>query len=170
MSAVRRQYAAGTSVSIEKSKAEIDTLLGKHGAAQRGVMHDEESLTASVVFSLAGRRYKVTIPLPERRDGFQGQGVPRGWSTWTEGHKCAFMRDRWEQACRERWRGLLLLVRAKLEIVSLGLSTIEKEFLADLLLPNGETAHQTVGAYMQRLVERGYEGPLALPAHEDSKS
>ena len=38
-----------------------------------------------------------------------------------------------------RWRALLLLCKAKLELVASGHSNFEREFLADILLPNGET-------------------------------
>jgi hypothetical protein len=44
-------------------------------------------------------------------------------------------RAQWDQAYRERWRWLVLLTKAKLEIVRVGVSTCEREFFADLLLP-----------------------------------
>jgi excisionase family DNA binding protein len=33
----------------------------------------------------------------------------------------------WEQACKARWRALLLVIRAKLEAVACGISTVEDE-------------------------------------------
>ena len=35
-----------------------------------------------------------------------------------------------DQACRQRWRALLLVIKAKLEAVTAGISTVETEFLA----------------------------------------
>lgn len=35
-------YAAGTQVSVEKSRAELDALLAKHGCSARGIMSDAE--------------------------------------------------------------------------------------------------------------------------------
>ena len=48
----------------------------------------------------------------------------------------------WEQACRQRWRALLLIIRAKLEAAEAGISTLETEFLANIVLPDGRTAGQ----------------------------
>jgi hypothetical protein len=45
----------------------------------------------------------------------------------------------------------------------MGVSSFEREFLADLLLPDGQTAHRALGAYMEELIAKGYSGPLALP-------
>jgi hypothetical protein len=143
-------YAKGTVVPVEKSKAEIDTLLGRHGALQRGIVHDEIRGVAIVGFTHAKRKYRIEVPLPSERD--------------TSSRSPKSRRDQLEQLTRERWRGLLLLLRAKLEIVRLGASSIEREFLADLLLPDGATAERTIGEYMCRLVENGYEAPLQLPA------
>ena len=43
-----------------------------------------------------------------------------------------------EQACRRRWwPTLLLIIRAKLEAVEPGITTLESEFLANPVLPNG---------------------------------
>jgi hypothetical protein len=158
-------YAKGTSVSVERSKAELDTLLGKHGAAQRAIMHDEPAGFAAVVFVLRGRKYKIEVPMPTPAAVTpKAAAEPRGWSGWDEARRAQWVRLQWEQACRERWRGLVLLVKAKLEIVRMGVSTFEREFLADLMLPDGHTAHQTIGAYMERLIADGYQQPLALPA------
>ena len=41
------------------------------------------------------------------------------------------------QACRQRWRALLLIIRAKLEAVESGITTLESEFLANIVLPDG---------------------------------
>lgn len=163
MTTTKRGYAAGTTVPIERSKSELDGLLGKHGATQRGLLHDEEALVACVVFTLAGRRYKIAVPLPMQEQKPPAGKWPRDWHRWGADRRAQWLRERWEQVCRERWRGLVLLCKAKLEIVALGLSTVDREFLADLLLPSGETAHERLGAYMTKLIAEGYTGPLALP-------
>ena len=48
----------------------------------------------------------------------------------------------WEQEAREKWRALLLCIRAKLESVSSGVETFEQAFLAHMLLPSGETVSE----------------------------
>ena len=47
-----------------------------------------------------------------------------------------------EEACRQRCRALLLIIRAKLEAVESGITTLEIEFLANILLPDGGTVGQ----------------------------
>lgn len=41
-------YAAGTTVPVERSRAELDKILAKHGATQRGVVQDDEAGRAAV--------------------------------------------------------------------------------------------------------------------------
>ncbi len=148
-----RPYAAGTEVPVEKSRAEIERLLSRHGAAQLGIVSDAEQGLAVVLFTIAGRQVRLRVPLPRlqevraacRQGEFRGDPV-----------------SRWEQLSRERWRAVLLLVRAKLELVELGISTIEREFLADIALPNG----QTVGEHLRPQLEEAYRSgrmPPLLP-------
>jgi hypothetical protein len=135
-------YAKGTTVSVERSRAEIDTLLGKYGATQRGIQTSETA--AQVAFVIEGKKYRIDVPLPELRE-FRG-----------DARKC-------EQGCRERWRCVVLLLKSKLQLVQLKMSTVEREFLADMVLPNGRTAGQELGDYMAKLLAEGYTSPLALP-------
>lgn len=167
-------YAAGTSVSVEKSKFELDTLLKKHGASQRAFADDDTGGRAVVVFTLSGRQYRLEVPLP-RRDDFKprtyGDGgkllpkeqrvdEPRGWRAWGATSRDAWVQSRYEQATRERWRAVLLLVKAKLEIVALGLSSVEKEFLADLVLSDGRRVHDALKAPIESMYATGKMPPL----------
>ena len=61
-------------------------------------------------------------------------------------------RSAWEQACRQRWRPLLLIIRAKLEAVESDITTLESEFLANIVLPNGGT----VGDWLVPQIEEVY--------------
>ena len=149
-----RAYAEGTQVSAEKSKSELDTLLAKHGATQRGVMSDDAEGTAVVFFRLHDRHYRLDVPLPKLGDyatpaelswkQAKGKKVPQRWDHWTVAQRTQWVRWQHEQGCRERWRAVVLLVKAKLEIVQLGLSSAEREFLADLVLPDGRRMHQAL--------------------------
>jgi hypothetical protein len=49
-----------------------------------------------------------------------------------------------DQERRQRWRALLLVVKAKLEAVDSGISTIEQEFLAWVVCGNGQTIGQAL--------------------------
>jgi len=46
----------------------------------------------------------------------------------------------WQQACRARWRALLLCIKAKLEAIESGITEFEDEFLPYIVLPDGRTA------------------------------
>jgi site-specific DNA-cytosine methylase len=157
-----RRFAQDTTVPAEKSRAELDAILGRNGASQRGIMHDEAQGLAIVVFALEGRQYRLSVPMPERAWP-EPDDEPSGWWKWPVEKRETWVRARHEQAMRQRWRALLLLVKAKLEIVAMGVSSFEREFLADLVLPDGHTAHETIGPYMAALVQNGYQAPLALP-------
>jgi hypothetical protein len=69
-----------------------------------------------------------------------------------------------EAATRQRWRALVLVLKAKLEAVASGISTLEAEFMANVVMANG----QTLGAaILPRLTEACDTGRL-LPAKSDA--
>lgn len=121
-------YAQNTDVPVERSRAEIDRLLTKNGATTMGIVNSDEKAMAAIAFTVAGARYRLELPLPTREDLEEAKATRRGITL--------------EQLRRERWRALVLLLKAKFEIARLGLTTVEREFLADLVLPNGGTVHQ----------------------------
>jgi len=74
--------------------------------------------------------------------------------------------EAWEQACRQRWRALALVIKAKMEAVECGISVFEDEFMANIVLPGG----QTVSEFMTPQIEQAYltgRMPALLPMLED---
>ena len=124
----RGGFAAKTSVSVDKTRLEIETLLTRAGATTRGTMTDDAKNTAVVAFVLKGATYRITLPLPIYAGSTNYKATGRALASH-------------DQAVRTRWRVLLLLLKAKLEAVRLGVSSAEHEFLADLVLENGRTVH-----------------------------
>jgi hypothetical protein len=62
-----------------------------------------------------------------------------------------------ERTCRQRWRALTFVIKAKLEAVEAGISEFESEFLANVVLPDGSS----VGDFIRPQIERAYsEGTL----------
>lgn len=153
-------YAENTSVSVEKTRAEIDALLAKHGARQRIGGVDDEGGFAIVGFTLAGRQIRLHIPLPKIEDFPRKGEQPRGWLGWQHARREEYRRKAYEQACRSRWRAALLLVRAKLEAIALGFSTVEREFLADIALPDGSTVYRALEHHLAEAYETGRVPPL----------
>ena len=147
------QFAIDTSVSVEKSEAEIKSILARHGANQFGVVQDIYAGLASVQFISAGRQIRFMLELPKRdSEDF--------WKTPSRGTKRdpAAAYRLWEQACRQRWRALCLCIKAKLEAVAAGISEFEDEFLAHVVLPNGKTVGETI----RPEIEQAYLGNKGL--------
>ena len=68
--------------------------------------------------------------------------------------------DCWEQAVRQRWRALHLVIQAKLEAVETGISTFDEEFLAWITLPDDTTVGQRLLPQVARAYETGDMPPL----------
>ncbi len=141
-------YAETTTVSVERSRAEIERLLYNHGSQQIQISLDYEHGLARVEFRLENRvvRFDVTLP---RCDDPAFQTGARGRSR-TDSQIIKAV----EQAERQRWRALFLVVKAKLEAVESEISTFEQEFLAFILLPNG----RTIGEVVSPRIEGAYAG------------
>ena len=140
-------YAATTSVSTEQSRAEIERTLQRWGADQ--FMYGWDGDRAVIGFRASGRQIKFVIDLPDRND--------REFTHHSRGRRTADAALKaWEQACRQRWRALNLVIKAKLEAV-------ESEFLAHIVLPDGST----VGNWIAPQIDTAYttgQMPSMLPA------
>lgn len=168
----RRRFAEGTDVVVSKTKTELDALLAAHGATQRTVGEDDEQGRAVVVFRMDGRHVRLEVrlapdpPLPDptKTDWEQKAECPRGWGSWTRERRKAWVAVQREQFAREAWRRVLLVTKAKLEIVADGTSTVEREFLADLLMPDGQTVHEAIADRIAQAYLDGQMPPLLPPA------
>lgn len=140
-----RKYAQGTTVSARQSRAELEMLLDQHGATSFAVLVQPER--SIVVYELHGRRVKQVVDYPNAADYetviVKGHYFPRTRKPETVK---ALVEAEW----RRRWRAQVLIVKAKLEIIASGGSTFEKEFLADTMLPNGDTVAE---AMLPRIAE-----------------
>ncbi len=155
-------YAEGTTVSVERSRAEIERLLVQKGAGQFMSAFDTEKGAAIIGWTMGGRMVRLAVPLPRPDQPEFTQRMYRGRPQPYSKVPAETQRARWEQACRSRWRGILLIIKAKLEAIEAGLSTVEREFLADTVMANGET----VGAWLRPQLETMYSSgrmPALLP-------
>ena len=153
MSAV---YAESTSVSSEKSRAEIERTLARYGADQFAYGWNGDQ--AMIGFRMHDRQVRLVLTLPDRNDD-EFQRTPARRNRRTPEQSAAA----WEQACRQRWRALALVIKAKLEAVAAGISEFEDEFLAHTVLPDGSTA----GQWMRPQIAAAYVSgtmPAMLPA------
>lgn len=148
-------YAEKTSVSVSKTKADIENLIQKAGAEQFVSGYKENM--AVIGFSLANRQIRFVLPLPDKQDKSFWY-TPERHTKRTE--QQAY--NAWEQTCRSRWRALYLIIKAKLEAVESGISTIEREFFYDVVLPDGKTIGEFMAPQLETVYETG-QMPSLLP-------
>ena len=150
------RYASDTKVSVDKTRSDIEKILRQHGADQ--FMYASSGCHAQVGFVISDRMIKITLNLPDPTDREFTHTPARG------NKRAASESDRaWEQACRSRWRALLLVIKAKLEAAAIGVSTIEEEFLAYTVLPGGQTVMDSIGGSITKAIDSGVMPRALLP-------
>lgn len=170
------RYAEGTSVPMERSRAEAEKTLIRYGAsgfhygwqrrtepwphplgcgcggtneiagkpctrAHYGVPKTLEREVVLVEFLMGNRRVRLDVPMPHQAE--TGSAAKA------------------EAATRQRWRALVLVLKAKLEAVASGISTLEAEFLANIVTGDGQTVGQII---LPRMSEAVAAGRLLPPA------
>lgn len=145
------RYAQNTSVPADRSRAEIDKILTRYGASGFGYSWERREVPinpvpvygpkteqrdfAAIVFQFKERRVRLDVPMPTARE--------------------AGTAERAERATRQRWRALLLVIKAKLEAVESGISTLEQEFLAHVVTESGRTIGEIIIPQISEAVQAG---------------
>jgi hypothetical protein len=131
-------YAAGTEVSTDRSMAEIRRTLQRWGATQ--FMWGESGEQSMVAFQMRGRQVRFVVPMPDK------EAKEFKWTNHASPRRRTVNQqiEAYEQAVRQRWRALNLVIKAKLEAVEAQISTFEAEFLANTVLPNGRTVAEEI--------------------------
>jgi hypothetical protein len=154
-------YAKHTTVPVDRSRAAVEKALVRYGATGFGYHWDRREVPilpprvngpkteirefASIIFQVKARRVRLDVPMPtEREAGTQAKA---------------------EAATRQRWRAVLLVITAKLEAVESGISTLEAEFLANIVTDDGRTIGEAV---LPRLTEAVQSGRLLPAAGKDA--
>lgn len=139
-----RRYAIKTEVPVQRSRQEIENLLERYGGEAFAFASDSgRAIIGFRIASDTGRKVHVKIELPlPKPDGLSERQLA--------------------QEQRSAWRSLVLIVKAKLEACATGISTIEREFMADLVMPDGRTLTQHLGLQIDRMLESGKQAPLLL--------
>jgi len=147
-------YAAKTEVTSERSRSEIERTLGRYGASHFGYM--TEPGRAMVAFRKDDRQVRFVVPLPDRgsREFTLTPTGKRASDTAAEA--------KYEQAIRQRWRALALVVKAKLEAVEAGIAEFDQEFYAYTVLPSGRTVYEETADQVAVMIQSGMPGRLML--------
>lgn len=129
------RYARGTVVSVERSRSEIEECLRRYGASE---FHSGWKADAAMIaFQLRELFIRFILPLPNQKEKrFTHKKDRYGFDKkMTE----IQVLKEWEQEIRQRWRALLLVIKAKLEAVECGISKVEQEFLSFIVTNSGAT-------------------------------
>jgi hypothetical protein len=121
-------YAERTKVGVDQTRLEIERTLKRYGADRFAYFSELDR--AIIVFEAQARRIRFDLPLP------QGKA------------------ERDDKLRRQKWRALLLCIKAKLESVESKIETFEEAFLAHVVMPDG----RTVAEHTQPRIAQVYEG------------
>ena len=136
-------YAATTKVPIEQTRNEIERTLARYGA-KRFAYFTEAGRAIVVVFEANDRRIRFDLPVPEGDSDKENQGR------------------------RQKWRALLLCIKAKLESVESKIESFETAFLGHIVLPNGRTVAEEIQPSIATAYSEGKMLPL-LPDYSARK-
>ena len=159
-------YAQDTSVTVDRSKNEIERIVTKYGASQFTTGWDQARGKAAIQFDMKNRRIRFVLDMPK----------PGDYATYERGgaYGTTHTRERTEreqlrkadQEMRRRWRSLLLVVKAKLEAVETGISEFEEEFLAHIVTASGQTIGEMILPKLDKVASSGKLPPL-LPSGQE---
>jgi hypothetical protein len=146
------KYAARTTVASDKSRDEIKKTVQRYGATRYATL--DEPGRAVIAFELHERRIRFTQPLPDMEDFYKSPGGRRRSESAAQ--------EAYEQATRQRWRGLALLIKAKLEAVENNTAIFDEEFMAYTVMPNGQTVSEMILPQIKQSYLTGKTPPLLL--------
>jgi hypothetical protein len=133
-------------VSVSRTKADIEDTLAKYGATNFACGMLEDKNVAIIGFRVKTKAgellaIRIHLPLPSK----EAFAKTRHKNSWNQKYLAPEQQhQRWEQACRSAWRALLLCVKARLASCDAGISTIEREFMSDIVAPDGQTLGQMI--------------------------
>ena len=138
-------YANKTTVDANQSRAEIERTLERYGATS--FAYSKTEAEAVIIFDMENRRVRFNLPLPAR-SGFTQTETGRSRKSQTA------IEDAYQQAVRQRWRALALVIKAKLESIESGIESFDQAFMPQIMLPGGR---ETVSSWMVPQIEIAYE-------------
>ncbi len=147
------RYAKNTQVDASRSIGEIEKTITRYGADQFVYGRDDKASRAFIGFRIDLVSVKINFAIPDKS---QYNKTEKGRD---RNENQIFME--WQKAYRQRWRAVALVVKAKLEAVDSGISTIEQEFLAFILLPNDQTVLDWIAPQLEKIETKRM--PALLP-------
>ena len=127
-----RRYAEGTTVSVNASQGEIAGILMAHGVRKQGWMSSPDG--DELMFELDGHSFRFQILKPTLTE------IRRDYPNTRD------ERAKLDAEWRRRWRATVLLLKAKLEFIDSGDTTLERELLPYMITAGGQTGAELVVA------------------------
>ena|SRR5947209_13170476 len=140
------RYAENTKVPVSRSRLELQQILKRYGA--RRLVTGEDEGRYSLQVEMKGRWYRFQVAMPPLSEfTLDAQGRKR--------HPDAIL-SAYEKEHRRRWRVLVLLLKAKLEMTAdEGPETQDAELLPYLLMPDGATFAEAFAPQVEAMYEHG---------------
>lgn len=157
------RYAEGTTVTPERSQAEIQRQLSRYGASafMSAFERDQDGEHAMIAFRAHGRTIRFVLALPDPGD--------EEFQTTETGRARRDPQAAWKGEIRRRWRALALAIKAKLEAVETGIATFEDEFLAYTVLPDNTTVAESLQPRIEDAIRQGVMPTRLLPQIEAAR-
>ena len=127
------RYAEGTAVSVEASRAEISSILTKHGVRRQSWGSDADH-GDMLQFELGGYTFRFQITYPTLKEVQKMYPNARDYAP-----KVA-------QEWKRRWRANVLLLKAKLEFADGETTTVMRELMPYTVLSDGRTLEEAIAA------------------------
>lgn len=124
-------YTRGDSISGGASREHIERALLGYGATH--VLFTQRGNRSAIAFRGDGRQFRIVVALP------QPDGTLSSRGDTAEGPIREAKAKVFERATRKFWQALALAIDAKLGAAEAGVSTLESEFLAHVVLPGNRT-------------------------------
>lgn len=148
------RFAETTRVPVSQSIAEIERVLSRYGADGFMSGWDRQRGMATLAFRFKERHVRFELPMPQAKE--------------FKGGEAEVARQMGQQE-RQRWRALLLVVKAKLEAVESKIATFDQEFMAHVVLPDGRTVSQVILPQIAHAYMTGKMPPLLGAAPVDAE-
>jgi hypothetical protein len=133
-------YASKTKVPVDRTIAEIQKLLVTYKADSFAFATEKGRI--AIMFRMSNKAVRFVLPLP----------LENRYSVKTK----------FEQDLRQKYRALLLAIKAKLESVASGIETFEQAFMAHIVLPSGQTFGEWAIPQIDKTYDDGKMPPLLL--------
>lgn len=134
-------------------------MVAQSGAAQFMSAWDNKG-RAIIGWTVDGRMVRLAIPLPAPDEPRFVHPIRNGKYITSRVWADSEQKRLHDQACRARWRAMVLIVKAKFEAVAAGVSTFESEFLSNIVLPDGSTVGEVMRPQLEQTYATGTMPPM----------